>query len=231
MKRSYRNPPVVEALCEVFFTGSAWDLAVPGLFYEQVRGRFPERGQREDAEGISTEPRAEFWSGDRSRLVQVGRDLLVVNQLRPYPHYEDWRPIVLEMCALYREVAKPAAVERATLRYLNRIPVPETFQMETFFRIYAEVPKEIGGGHRAFLIRLELPALHEEHQLILTFGRANPEPESRHALMLDLYDIAKLTGPDTFAGLAQTMDEAHANIERAFEGAITDALRARFEEA
>lgn len=241
MSRSYRNPPVVEALCEVFFTGSEWDPAIPGLFYERVRKRFPGRGQRKDIQVELTvgsgapssrttqgEPRAEFWSEDRSRLVQVGRDLLVVNQLRPYPHFVDWRPIVLEMCHEYRGLANPASIGRVTLRYLNRIPMPEAFKMETYFRVYPEVPAEIGGGHGAFLMRLELPTLHPSHQLILTFGWASPEADSKYALMLDLYDLAPITAADTFSGLAQTIDDAHANIERAFEGAITDDLRSRF---
>jgi uncharacterized protein (TIGR04255 family) len=244
MTRSYRNPPVVEALSEVFFEGSAWDPTIPGLFYDRVRDQFPGRGQRKDIQIELTvgsreassrtthgDPRSEFSNSDRSRLVQVGRDLLVVNQLRPYPHYVDWRPIVLDMCGVYRELAKPASIARATMRYLNRIPVPDTFQMETYFRMYPEVPPEIGGGHGAFLMRLELPALHATHRLILTFGWASPEPDSEHALMLDLYDVAPIQGADTFDGLAQTIDEAHANIERAFEGAITPELRSRFGEA
>ena len=32
-ERRYQRPPIVEALCEVYFTGSQWDSTVPGLFY------------------------------------------------------------------------------------------------------------------------------------------------------------------------------------------------------
>ena len=30
--KKYRNPPVVEALCEIYFVGSQWDNTIPGLF-------------------------------------------------------------------------------------------------------------------------------------------------------------------------------------------------------
>lgn len=32
MGRRYKNPPVVEALCEIFFDGSQWDSTLTGLF-------------------------------------------------------------------------------------------------------------------------------------------------------------------------------------------------------
>ncbi|MBI4566163.1 MAG: TIGR04255 family protein [Planctomycetes bacterium] len=45
--RKYRNPPVIEALCEIYFAESAWDDTIPGRFYERVRDRFPSTKQIE----------------------------------------------------------------------------------------------------------------------------------------------------------------------------------------
>jgi len=45
MGHKYPNPPVIEALCEIYTTGSARDPTAPGLFYERVRDRFHRRGQ------------------------------------------------------------------------------------------------------------------------------------------------------------------------------------------
>lgn len=105
MSRSYANPPVVEALCELFTAGSAWDPTIPGLFYAHVREQFPKRRQARDmglelefgpeataARLTRGEPRSQFSREDGSRMIQVAPDLVVVNQLRPYPAFEDWRP-------------------------------------------------------------------------------------------------------------------------------------------
>jgi len=45
--RKYRKPPVVEALCEIYFAGSNWDETVPGRFYDRVKDNFPVKRQRE----------------------------------------------------------------------------------------------------------------------------------------------------------------------------------------
>ncbi len=208
--RRYRDPPVVEALSEIYFAGSVWDMTVPGQFYERVRKGFPKKEQV-DAMGLELQlgpqqaearmtpgqPRVRFSREDGSRMVQLARDLLVVNQLRPYSHFEQWRPLVLEMLSLYRELARPSGIERLGLRYINNVVIPhERFRMEKYFRIYPEVP---GDEHGSFLMRLQLPALHAGHNLIVTFGTALPEREGSLAELLDLYDIFPMEGADARA--------------------------------
>ncbi len=41
LDRRYRKSPVIEALCEIYFSGSAWDETVPGAFYERWKNEFP----------------------------------------------------------------------------------------------------------------------------------------------------------------------------------------------
>jgi uncharacterized protein (TIGR04255 family) len=244
LKRRYANPPVVEALCEVYFAATSWEPTVPGRFFERVRGRFPQLAQQGDvaveimagpgpvsARMTPTEPRSRFSSADGSRMVQIGRDLLVVNQLRPYPRFEEWQPVVLEMAGLYREIALAPAIERIGVRYINRVNLQaERFRMERYFQVYPHVPEGLGASHGAFMMRLEIPPLHPEHSLLVTFGSAPPGKEGDLGLVLDLYDRVVPRREDSFADLARCLDEAHANIERAFEGMITDASRKLFEE-
>jgi uncharacterized protein (TIGR04255 family) len=91
-ERRYTAPPVVEALCEIYFTGSRWDPTVLGLFYERVREEYPQKSQLDQVgievqmapghaatRSFSGEPRMRFAKADNSRLLQVGRDLLVVS--------------------------------------------------------------------------------------------------------------------------------------------------------
>jgi uncharacterized protein (TIGR04255 family) len=240
MGRRYPNPPVVEALCEIYTDGSAWDPTVPGLFYERVRDRFPKRGQARDVEIEVTvgapapatkvtpsEPRSQFAREDGSRMIQVARDLVVVNQLRPYPAFEEWRPQILEALDLYRELAKPSQVSRIGLRYLNRVVVPEPeVPMDRYFQLYPELPKALGTLHGPFMLRIELPTEVPGHQLVVTFGSAPRDREGTQAFVLDLYDVV---GSPGFDAVPQRIDEAHAHIERAFEAILTDATRALFQ--
>lgn len=244
VSRAYREPPVVEALAEVFFEGSDWDLAAPGLFYEMVREDFPQRGQvgqlsmtvelGADAGRARVqpgEPRAQFRTDDGSRIVQVGRDVLVVNQLRPYPRFEDWRPDVLEMLERYVGVANPSTCAKLGLRYINKITLPTAeVQLQDYFHLYPETPDEIGTPFGPFVFKVESrPPKHTEHILVSTFGTSQTE-EGAPALLLDFYDVLAQRLPAERAAVAGFLDEAHDNVEAAFESSITDRSRALFKE-
>lgn len=102
--QQYRKPPVVEALCEMYFEGSEWDDALIGQFYERVQAEFPQKRQQEIQEaqvrfstpgeaaaGVRRLPhRMQFITEPGDRMIQLGPDLLVVNQLRPYASFADW---------------------------------------------------------------------------------------------------------------------------------------------
>ncbi len=225
VRHRYPNPPVVEALCEVFLRGSAWDPTVPGLFYERVRANYPKRGQQD----IPDEPQARFVRDDGSRMIQLARNLLVVNQLQPYPRFEDWRPEVLSALDVYREVATPTGIDRIGLRYINRVSIPaKAADMKEYFRLYPEIPDEFGAGQGAFMVRVEVEAKPANHSLVVTLGSAPPNPEGGSAFMLDLYETVVPRNGADFDSAASLIDEAHANIERVFENLITDAARALF---
>ena len=45
-RRVYKDPPIIEALCEFRFVPSQpWDWTIPGLFYREVEAEFPVRRQ------------------------------------------------------------------------------------------------------------------------------------------------------------------------------------------
>src|SRR4051812_8228899 len=86
LERHYEHPPLVEALCEVYFTGSQWDPAVPDRFYEQVRADYPKKSQmaltgvevkiehgQAETRQFDKEPRVRFTREDDSRLIQLAQ--------------------------------------------------------------------------------------------------------------------------------------------------------------
>jgi uncharacterized protein (TIGR04255 family) len=243
--RKYRNPPVVEALCEVFFAGSSWDDTIPGRFYDQVKDAFPERRQQEMHEAALSftpsggakagirklAPRMRFVSKPGDRLIQLGRDLLVVNQLRPYPRFEKWAPIMESALKNYEDLCQPQSVARLGVRYINRVEIPAgRVRMEDYFTVYPTLPALMGDTHGAFLVRFEVSGQKAGHIVMVTFATAPVEKPDTLAFLLDLYDIFQ---PDPGIAIGQVQDEvktAHDCVEAAFEGSITDRLRALFEE-
>lgn len=244
MGRKYKNPPVVEALCEIFFDGSQWDSTLPGLFFERIKNDYPRKKELEqigvevnvskDVQGsrmLRGNQRIQFIKNDGSQLVQVEKDLLVINQLIPYPRFEDWKPKIDAMLAIYKELAKPNSIKRIGVRYINRVVIPaDKFKMEDYFCLYPEVPQSLGAMHGKFMMRLEIPPKHKGHLLVITFATAPAESPEVSAEMFDLYNICTMPASASSAQIDECIMEAHENIEMAFENSITDKTRTLFEE-
>ena len=244
-ERRYRKPPVIEALCEIYFANSVWDDTVLGAFYERVKNTFPQKRQREIQEAEVTmgpgeakagvrclPPWMQFVSEKGDRMIQLARDLLVVNQLRPYPHFEEWEPVVYSALTIYKELTQPRNVARLGLRYMNRVEIPEArIAMEDFFTIYPQLPPALGNTHGSFLVRVEVPQPEQGHTVLITFGTSAPQQPNPNvqAFMLDLYDIVQLNKPLGQLDLGEEIKQAHRDLVMAFEDSITDRLRELFE--
>ena len=242
--RKYKNPPVVEALCEIFFNGSKWDGTIPGLFFDKIKDVYPIKKELEqigvevsvskdiqDSKIMRGGRRIQFVKKDKSQLIQIEKDLLVINQLKPYPRFEDWKPVIDKMLDLYVDLAKPEGIRRVGVRYINRIVIPlNKFKMEDYFCLYPKVPQSLEAMHGKFMMRLEIPPKNKEHLLVITFGSAPSDSSEVSTEMLDLYDIFTLPSLLPIKDAERYITEAHENIEVAFENSITQKSRALFEE-
>ncbi len=244
-ERRYRKPPVIESLCEIYFSDSSWDDTVPGAFYERIKTDYPKKQQKRIQEAQITmgpeqaaasvrqlPPWMQFISDEKHRMVQIAQDLLVVNQLHPYPHFEEWEPEIYRALRIYQEIADPKRMARLGLRYINRVVVPEEqVRMEEYFTVYPNLPGDLSDAHGSFLVRVEVPQADQGHTVLITFGTAPLDPNERgQAFLLDLYDTVDLDAPVQETTLKEQVGQAHENIVMVFENSITDRLRDLFEE-
>src|SRR5579864_4813731 len=131
MRRKYKNPPIIEALCEFYFAPEASrDFeSVIDLLYEKIQTSFPRRFRLQlqasqitvDNSGIPvlTEqllPLVRFQSSNERVLIQLGQNLLTINHLKPYTSWEEFLPSVEMGFLSYREVAEPNIIHRVALR-------------------------------------------------------------------------------------------------------------------
>ncbi len=237
MPRRYKKPPIIEALCEFRFEGSQpWDWTVPGLVYEKIREQFPKKRQENILE-IAIQPgqdkilqqmkagvpKMQFLRDDESALIQVGPDLLAINQLRPYPSWLTFKLMILENMRVYREIAEPKALKRIGLRYINRIEIPnEKIQLDEYFQTLPQVPRSIPQDLQSFLLQIEVPYNDPSGRLRLIFGTAPAETSGNLAFMLDLdfYVFADGSPPIDMAG--EWIDRAHTRVEEAFDASFTE---------
>jgi uncharacterized protein (TIGR04255 family) len=157
---------------------------------------------------------------------------LVVNQLRPYPHWSHFKPLILDTLEIYRQVAKPAGFKRIGLRYVNQIQLPsDEVDLSTYFSYGPRLPDPIASDPiRSLLLRVDLGQVSHRGHLILTLASAPKGDQGGPTLILDL-DFATTSAANiTLDGIDDWVEQAHNRIETAFEASITDRLRALFEE-
>lgn len=227
-----KNPPLVEALCEFHFDpATPWDWTVPGQLYDRIKGEFPDRAQVQ-ALGLQVQagegqapPVAQLLTGpdrvqlkkpDGSAMVQVGQNLLVVNQLRPYDRWETFRALILDVLEKYRAISGFKEIQRIGLRYINRIELPQDgeVRLESYL---AAVPKLHGALDRpmeGFYQRYDL--LHEEPKAMLvhqTGLQGAPPPRS---IVVDLDFMTREPASPSAEGITAWLDSAHDRVGEAF---------------
>jgi uncharacterized protein (TIGR04255 family) len=237
MSRTYANPPLVEAVCEFRFTPtSSWDWTIPGLIYERVKDQFPVK-QQADVIEIAAAPtaplrptpnvstRVQFLRPDRTALLQVGPQLFVVNQVRPYPKWPAFKRLVVESLKTYLEVAKPDAFAQIALRYVNRIDLTGVVDLDEYFKILPKIAEPVSQKWHSFVVVVN--AVYEDPQslLRLSCGSVPPEAPNQYPVLLDL-NMA--SAPSAAPGLDEVgawLETAHARVEEAFETSITEKTR------
>lgn len=244
MGRRYANPPIEEAVCEFRLTAETrWDLTVPGLLYEKLKGQFPEKEQRmaqeveliHGPEGlqqqIRTSERLLFFTKDRKMLVQIGPRILAVNVLKPYPQWETFKRAIEMAWTNLQSAIEVQGLERIGLRYINRIEFPVPGELADYFDFYPFVGKRLPQQIVNFLAVVEFAYNNDRDRCRLQLASVPTSgTEGKAACILDLdYFLARPRSilPSETLGW---IDEAHNRVEELFEGCITDKLRKMFEE-
>lgn len=237
--RKYRNPPIVEALCEIYFEDSKdWDETAPGRFYDLIKDEYPVRERvKDDAEGETASsprgpmseargaPAVRFRSRSGDVVVQAGEDLLVVNKLPPYRSFEEWLPRVIRVLSAYTDVARPARLFRVGVRYVNRVRLPKaSANVADYFGVYPSFPKYDGAESRSFELTFDLKPSPERRTLISLEAWLRAQESW---FLLDLY-ASYLPAWSTAAEQERIVAElkaAHHRVVECFEASITDRLR------
>jgi len=243
MGKRYKNPPIVEVVCEFLLTqDTSWDLTVPGVFYERVRDEFPHREQRvsqevdlvQEPQGLRqilrTTERILLFTRDRKFLIQLGPRLMVINALKPYPGWEEFRPRIQKAWEELKRTVEIRGLERISLRYINRIEFDEKeINLKDYFEFYPVLGPRLPQGMEAFIAGAEFSYEKGRDHCRVQLVSA-PETGDKKVVILDIhYFLAQLRSIEA-PEMLPWIEGAHDRVEDVFEGCITDRLRERFEE-
>src|SRR5579863_9838836 len=173
MRKKYKNPPLIETLCEFYFAPEAsQDFEnIIHLLNEKIQTTFPKKSRLQfqasqiniDNAGapILTEhllPLVRFQSSTERVLIQVGQNLLTINHLKPYTSWEEFLPSVEMGFNAYRDVVKPGAIHRIALRYINRIEFARNrIGLEDYFELRPFMGQKLLQDISAFNLGIQIP--------------------------------------------------------------------------
>ena len=189
----FKSPPIQEALLDIQVTLPA-DLTLETLkkFHDGVESRFPEKQERiswqqgfqisggGDSHAISSSRSVDgylFKSKAEGKVVQVRRDGFTFNKLRPYSNWDIFSAEARELWERYIALARPASVQRVSLRYLNRIGLPLPVRnLRDYCLLFPDMPKELPQGLSDFFLRFTLPVPDAPSASVVTLTFEPPAP-------------------------------------------------------
>jgi uncharacterized protein (TIGR04255 family) len=238
----YPNPPIQEVVCELHFAiGDPLSLSD----IENLKGawlnEYPDQTVSEektvqfqvDPGGMSIEERKVGHrlickSSDGTRLVQLSGLFLAVNQLKPYPGWEEFfRDTILARAKDLKSAIRSLSFRQVGLRYINKIDIPESpLVWENWFQFSIPFPKIEGSALDGFQMHFE-QRLPESCRLIVNSLAVTPKVEGSSAVILDL-SVVWQGEPVEHAEVPEILERVHAPHRLAFESYITDKLRKIF---
>lgn len=231
------SPPLVEALCEFRFVPSGtWDWTIPGRLYDLISEDFPDRAQVEEV-AMQLEPgdvlthrvvkgpgRVQLKRSDGSAMVQVGPNLLVINQLKPYTGWPDFLARILDVYETYKKLASSLDIARIGLRYINQIPLSE--EMTDLSLLISVDPPLTGRLQRpllGFYQRYELS--NEEPEGVLIHQSGLQKNEDSDFILIDLdFNSQTVEGVAASSDLREWLEKAHNCIEESFIDSLNPDL-------
>lgn len=231
-RNRYRNPPLVEAICEFQFKAESWDWTVPGLLYQEFGEEYPNKKENltlqlvQSGNEIKPTPskRLHFVRTDERAFIEVGENVLAAHHLAPYAGWEQFKPMIASVFEKYSAIAAPNGLSRIGLRYVNRLQFHEDVvdlpeQMNFGPRIPKSLPREI----KALFVRVELLYPVDKGLLLLSTGSA-----PNGGIVLDLDFVTSDPESVPLSDAIGWVETAHTRIEEAFEASIRDSARTTF---
>jgi len=98
-----------------------------------------------------------FKSEDEKLIVQFRIDGFTLNKLKPYSSWDELQPLVENLWSKYLYIAKPVAVMRCALRYINHILINQTqLDFDDYFRAAPQIPSELPQTIGGFLSKVTI---------------------------------------------------------------------------
>jgi len=240
MGEKLKTPPLIEALCEFRFAENAnWDWVLPGQLYDKIKTDFPERAQIQGVgfqvqaspklkpvASIHTLPdRVQLKRLDGSAMVQVGYNLLAINQLKPYTSWTEFLSLIMRIFETYHEITGAVDLERIGLRYINQLVVTDSkTKVSDLITLTPPLTGTLARPIHSFYQRYEIEQENPEGMLVHQTGTQQDEQENP-VFILDVdFGSTKVQELKNADSVKIWLEQAHNRVHEAFVASLTPSL-------
>ena len=171
----------------------------------------------------------QFKSTGTNRLFQAQRNGWSFNQLAPYEGWEIFSPAGRELWMKYREIAKPKAITRIAVRYINRLELP--LPLEDFKQYILAVPDismALPQAFSNFFMQVHIPHADILAMLVLNVALIAPASEASVPIVLDIDLFRERDVPQTEKDIWVFFETLRDKKNKIFEACVTEAMKERF---
>lgn len=243
-RRHYQRAPITEAVISIGYElpteiGLEGLLKVSAELKSDYPGRAPHFTLRievkpEEMQGGTGPPQVvgyQLASQDGKRFVRLTLSDFTFSQLAPYDRWETLRTEAKRIWTVLETVFQPQRITRASVRYINRIDIPNPngsgIDLDVYFRAAPKIPPELPQAMSGYFVRLQLPFREPNGSLVIIMAAAPPPSPDLVSAVLDLDAIMTKADMDV-ASAWETIEELRDVKNAAFEASITDAARELF---
>lgn len=242
-RRIYPRPPIVEAVIELRFEGGVdWTPEVQACLHDRLRGEYPGTARASQqielqasmsSDGVATSARATlramlFPSADGRRLVGLGKGLISVHVLAPYPGWEDFSAQASASVSAYLAEVKPDALASAAVRYIDRVKLPANVgPLAEYFVGLPPRPAAMPNQLLAFHVVVQ-SADPDGTVALHTLSSAPPEQDGGPVVLYDLNLVHPFAPPISIDAWREEVERLHDRQREIFEDSITSKTRELF---
>ena len=238
----YQNPPLVEAVFELYFKTEKWNGIVPGKFYEFIKDEFPIISQSPSGFGISFDANGfrigndnveliQFKNNSSNTIIQLTNRFISVNKLPNYDGWENYLKVILYAFDNIKKVLDDIRIERIGLKTINKIDIQDhsVEKLKEFFNVYPQLPVFNDDGcsdvFSSFNINLETPISSNDEVFSLTIASIKPDENLKAPVFFQLY-VTRLKNVSN--DVKEWVEYAHLKLKKVFESALTTTCKNRF---
>jgi len=240
-ERHLKHAPIMEAVIDIRVTlPPEFGIEEFKPLVEIAKKDYPDLGKRVQAQfqfsaspamqSSSAERRQDGWvlkNAEGNQLLQFRLDGFTLNRLPQYPRWEDLIEEAMRWWRQYEALAKPSEVTRIGVRYINRLPLPDS-DLTKYVLALPLVPPHVEGEASYFFQQVILkPAPDLTLQITQSIEEALDDGKQPYILDIDVGRTGQIASDN--AGLLAQFEELRHYKNTVFFNSISEEASCLFE--